>query len=363
MGGQLATFAGWDGCHLSLGSLAAETQEGLELLAELIAEASWPERELDRLKRLRFAELLAQRADPFSLADRAMLRALYGKQRYGTPAAGIRESVAAVERKRIAEDWSRHLRPIGSTLVAVGDLRPEALSGQIAELLGGWRGTRPFDPQPLPPPGPATGRVFIVNRADAAQSVLRIGWAGPPRDHSDFLATQVASSILGGKFTSRLNLRLRERDGATYGVHCQIAKRKGPGPFSVSSSLANEAVGGAVFAVREEVERLVDERVSASELDDACSYLEGLFAYSLQGIEGLASRLVETAVYGLPDDHFATFGRRLRSLDPETLRSVAARYLAPEAMVVAVAGPADALRPSLEPLGSAQVLNQDLEPA
>ena len=204
----------------------------------------------------------------------------------------------------------------------------------------------PIAPRPL-----AGIEVHLVDRPNAAQTELRIGHAGPPRQHPDRVPLTVLNSALGGKFTSRINLNLRERHGFTYGAYSRFSDRRGPGPFQVSAAVGNGVAGAAAREAIAELARLHEEPLAADELEDTVRYLEGVFPYTLQTVDGIAARLAQLAVFDLPDDYFDRYQERLRAVTREQLSELAREHVHPDRLVVVAVGPAAELRAQLEPIG------------
>ena len=171
------------------------------------------------------------------------------------------------------------------------------------------------------------------------------------------------NSILGGKFTSRLNLSLRERHAVTYGAQSRISGRLGPGPIVLGAAVANEAVGLALGEMLRELGRLRDAPVAGDELTDARDYLLGVFPYGLQTVGGISHRLETLAVHGLPDDYFAGYLARIEAVTAPELLDCARRHLRPEPAAAVAVGPAAQLRPQLEPLGEVRVIPANAVPA
>ena len=351
LGGQLGTGADWDTGQLGVALLARHAGDGLELLAELASEPSFPPEEVERERRQRLAELLRQGADPGFLARERFARAVYGGAHpYGTSLLGSAENLAGFDRAAAERFYRRHYAPAGAFAVAVGDLDPDAVAAGLERALGSGGAEPPPRPE-LTPPAQRGIRVHVVDRPGAPQTELVIGHPGIPRTHADYLAMAVVTTLLGGKFTSRINLNLRERHGYTYGATCRLHPRLGPGPVTVSSAVANPVAGAAVREVLAELARIRDEPVGGDELADTRSYLIGVFPYTLQTVDGLAGRLETLAVYRLPDDYYDTWPERLRAIDRAAVQEAARRHLHPDDAVVVAVGPAAELEPQLAGLG------------
>jgi zinc protease len=326
----------------------------LALALEIAAEPSFPLEEIERQRRQRLAELLRLRAEPGFQAQEKLVRALYGDRHpYGTPLLGTADSLAAVDREAVTGFYRRHYRPAGAYAVTAGDVDPEAIAAALESVLGGAaeaRGEAPQAPDLEPPPA-AGVRVHLVDRPAAAQTQILLGQPGIPRTHPDFVALSVVTTLLGGKFTSRINLNLRERHGYTYGASCSLGGRLGPAPLTVSAAVANPVAGAAIREVLAELRRIREEPVGEAELDETRDYLIGVFPYTLQTVSGLAGRLETLAVYGLPDDYYAGYAERLRAIGPDRIAEVAQRHLRPDDLAVVAVGPAAELGPQLEGIG------------
>lgn len=355
LGGSLAASADWDASYVACTLLAEHVPQALALLAEVALSPSMPEPEVERLRRRRLAELLRRRSSPAALAEERFSWALYGPGPYGYPLIGAEEDLKLIQRAAAVSFYEAALHRGGATLVAAGDLEPEAIATAVRDLLGDWPEESPAPPPPVVPCEASGIAVHVVDRKQAAQTELRIGHPGPPRNHPDRVPLSVMNSLLGGKFISRINLNLRERHGYTYGAHSSFSNRLGPGPFQVAAAVSTDATGAAVRETLGELHRLQDEPPAEDELADVVRYLAGVFPYTLQTVESVAQRLSQLAVFGLADDYFDRYLAELPQVTPESIREVARRHLRPDASAVVAVGPADVLVPQLEPFGPVKV--------
>lgn len=347
LGGYLGTGAGWDSTVVQTEVLAKDLDTGLELLAEVAREPSFPDHEVGRVRRQIQAEIQRREAQPAAIATRHFESVIYDGSVYGAPVIGTREALEAIDRNRVVDFYARHLTPVGATLVAVGEIGSQELAGLAERVFEGWSGSKLEQPELATSPQDAL-RIEIVDRPEAAQTEIRVGHVAIPRAHPRYLPAAVLGCLLGGKFTSRLNLNLREARGFTYGVRSSFGKRIGPAPFVIATALANEHVGEALTEIFGEVRRLLDQPPSAAEVADTRDYLIGSFPYSVETLHGLASRLSDLAVYDLGDDYYAGYGDALRAIDAQELLDTARELLAPEHSVVVCVGPAKELLPQLE---------------
>lgn len=363
LGGYLLTGADWDVGYLSTGLLASHRQEGLDLLAEIAAAPTFPDSEVERLRGLRLSEILRRRQDPAALADDRFQREVYRGSVYAQPLYGTEESVARLERASLVGFYHGHYGFDGSTLIAVGDFDPADLLREAEAAFGtaGPPGPAPARPEirPLPLEGL---RVHLVDRPGAAQTELRLGHVGVPRTHPDYIPLLVLNTLLGGKFTSRINLNLRERHGYTYGASSRFSSRQGPGPFTVQAAVETAAAAAAAREILYEMRRVREELVEPEELMETAGYIVGVFPYSLQTVGDITRRLETLSVFGLPDDYFDHYLERIAAVTREDVLEVARRHLDPERIAVVAVGPAETLEPQFEGVGPVTVWSPEGEP-
>jgi zinc protease len=234
--------------------------------------------------------------------------------------------------------------------VAAGDASADEIQALAERWLGGWRG----EPDAVSPPEvrPRLDRttVVIVDRPGAVQSEIRIGHVGIERTAPDYFAVTVLNSILGGTFSSRMNLNLRERLGYTYGASSSFASRRQPGLFSMTTAVQTEVTAHSVSEMLREMREMREAPVTGAELEDARNFLAGVFPIGLQTTDGVAGKLSTIATYGLPDDYYDHYREGLLSVTAAEVQEAARRRLWPDRAAVVIAGDAEKIRGELEAL-------------
>lgn len=363
LGGYFTTGADWDVGYLATGLLSSHVREGFDLLAEVATDPTFPDAEVERLRKQRLVEIQRRYQDPAALADDRFNREVYRGTPYAHSLYGTEESVSRLDRDSLLGFYRSHYGFDGSTLIMVGDLPPEEL---LREAESAFRTGGPLSPAPARPeirPAPLAGvSVHVVDRPGAAQTELRLGHVGVPRTHPDYIPLVVLNTLLGGKFTSRINLNLRERHGYTYGATTRFSSRQGPGPFTVTAAVETNAAAAAAREVLHELRRVREALVEPDELDETRSYIVGVFPYSLQTIGDVIRRLETLTVFGLPDDYYTRYLERVAAVTREEVQEVARRHLDPERMVVVAVGPAEVLEPQFEGVGPVTVWSPEGEP-
>ncbi len=360
LGSGLRVSTGWDATSVTFTCMAERLDEMLSLLSEVVREPTFPPEEVDRVRQQHLAELRRRRMEPARLADDELKREVFSaKHPYHRPLLGSPESVESLDERSVMFFADERYGPRGGGIVAVGDLSPE----QVAELadrhFGGWSG--PPSPEEGPPALPERGErsVVVVHRPEAVQSELRIGHVGPPRGTPLEDPLRVANSVLGGAFTSRLNLRLREERGFTYGVRSRLSLRRNGGAFSIGTSVETEVTGAALREAMDVFERFAEEGPTDEELSQARDYLAGVFPLRMETTGQLAARLAELIVFDLPDDHHHGYRERVREVDLARAREAVRTHLDPGRAVVLIVGAADRVLPELESLRLGEVEVRD----
>lgn len=352
LGTVLDTGADWDSSIVQLTALTDRAPDAFAVLAEVLRRPSFPGEEMQRLVEERLADLQQIRAEPRGLADVALNRLLYAPtSRFARLAGGDERSVASITRDDIVAFHAEHFRPDATALLVVGDCTPAEALRLAAAHLGDWAGTAVPPVTPDASPRFSDRRVHLVDKPDAQQAEMRLGHVAVPRAHPDYFPLVVMNAILGGLFSSRLNLNLREEHGYTYGAHSAFDWRRAASPFEISSAVQTEKCAEAVREALGEVERMRTTPVSAEELSLAVSYLDGVFPIRFETTAAIASGLANVEIFRLPPSYFDTYREHVRAVTADDVLRVAHAHLHPDRLQVVVVGPAETLRPSLEALG------------
>jgi zinc protease len=355
IGARLGTGADWDLSGVSLLSVTHHLERALSVFTDVLAAPLFPENELELQRNTRLTAIMQRRDNPQDIAGVVFASLLYGREHpYGHPIIGDERSVRAAQIHDIKSFYETHYRPNNATLIAVGDVLPEALLQQLEGAFAGWE--RVAVPgltieAPRARNGAGGAGLYIVDKPGAAQSVIVIGQVGPARSTPDYFPLLVMNTMLGGQFTSRLNLNLREDKGYTYGARTFFDYRRGPGPFAASTSVQTAVTKESIMEIMKELRGIRGERpVTQAELEFSKQAIIRGFPRSFETPEHIANRLADVVVYGLPDDYFNSYIENVRAVTRDEVESVARRYLDPSEMVVLVVGDRAAIEPSLRSL-------------
>ncbi len=352
LGAALDAYADWDTALVKLTTLAPRLDEAMALLGEVITTPSFPEREVERLRAERLAEILQSRTEPRGLADELFERLLYVKEsRFATPSAGSETSIRGITREEIIAFHALRYRPGGTTLIVVGDVSIDDAMAVAERTLGAWRGQTPPPVVVNDAPARLERGTHLIAKHDAAQSEFRLGHVGLPRLHPDYFSVLVMNSLLGGVFNSRLNMNLRERHGYTYGAHSAFDWRRAAGPFVAEAAVQSEVTAAAIREALGEIERFSEAPPPDREFTLAIDYLDGVFPIRFETTGAIASALAGLVAYGLPEDYYDTYRARVRAVTPESVQQAARDHLRLDRLQLVVVGNPAAVREPLEALG------------
>ncbi len=362
LGASVDVGASWDSAMVRLTVLASQVEAAVLLLTEVLREPGFRERDVARLKSERAAERLQLQADPRELADESFERILYGaSSRYGQPQGGGNGSVAAITREDVAAFYRGEYVPQRLTTIIAGDVGSSQVVGMMEDRFGGWLGTTPKSQLVTDEIAERGRRIRIVPKTDAPQSELRIGHRGVARSHPDYFPLLVMNAILGGLFSSRINLNLREEHGYTYGAYSGFNWRRKAGPFVISTAVESGVSADATREIFAELERIRETPVSAEELSLATSYLGGVFPIRYETTSAIADALATLVTYGLPANYFDTYREHIRAVTPTDVLRVAREHLHPEQLLVVAVGDADQIEGPLSELNLGPVETANLD--
>lgn len=349
IGAALHVGHGLSGLQVMLDVPATRLRPALSLLAEALREPQVRADDVRRHVALRLAEVEQQRAASASRAAIELRSALWAEaDRAARAPGGEPATVASVDAEAARAFHTAWYGPAVTTLVVAGEL-PDGTTHWLDEVLGDWAGG-PEGPAPVPTPTPTAPRVHLVDRPGAVQADVRLAGYGPDRLDLLWAPFQVAAYAVGGGFLSRLNARLREDLGWTYGVHLSPAPRRSGGSWVVAGSFRTEVVADAVV----EAHRLLgiaDAPITDQEVQQAVSAYTGTAPLRYATAEGVADQQAANVLNGTPTDHVTHWLAALREVTPDDATAAYARHVDPGALALLVVGDATAIRPGLERAG------------
>ena len=367
LGASLHAEAGWDAMSIGVDVPIARLEPALELVAEVLLRPTFPASEVERLRDERLNDLLQAKADPRRRADEAFAGTIYrASSPYHRPAGGTKETVAELDPGRLRTAFERGLDPARAALVVGGDLGGLDVVAVAERLFGEWgAGYGAATTGQIDDGGLVHDRfVRVLHRPGSVQTEIRIGHVGAPRRIADFHALSVMGAILGGLFNSRLNMKLREEKGYTYGAGAGFDLRRGAGPFSARAAVNTEVTIPAIADFLAEIERIRETPVDEAELKGAKDYLVGVFPLRFETPGPVVGALAGLLVHDLPDDELARYRPAIEAVDAAAVLEAARSRIHPDRMAIVLVGDADRFGDELEAAGFGRVVvERDTGPA
>lgn len=335
---SLSAVSGLESSRIHLNCLTETLGDALDVLADVTQNPAFRDEDTERMRGLKLTGLEQKKGYPPAVAADQMARSLYGDTHpWGQPAGGTPKSVKAIRRADLARFHKTYYVANNAQIVVSGDVTPETVLPLLEARFKGWSNGRV--PQAKLPPFPSmkSGRLTLVNRAAATQSQVWLGTRIFPATSPDAVPMFVANNVLGGLFTSRLNLNLREEKGYSYGVHSQVSLNRATGAFIAAGGIFADKTALATGEFVKELRGFGE--VSEAELASAKSAIIGSLPSVLETNDAVAGALNSLTTKGLPLDYYATLAGKVTSVTRADVRRIATSYVAPTAWQVVVVGP------------------------
>jgi zinc protease len=352
IGAEHATAVDWDSNVVGIKVLASNLPAGLELLADQVENSNFPAEEVDRLRVRRGTAIRQEMDSPATMAINLAVRAIYpASHPYSRTLLGTEAANTATTRAELVAFYQHHFVPADSGLIIIGDATRATVTPQLERLFGAWHVAAPaVHTAPVPAQVRGAGRLYVIDRPGSPQSNVIVAQVGVARTSPDYIPLVVMNTILGGMFSSRINLNLREAHGWTYGASSRFLYRRNSGPFFASAPIHTAHTAEGIREMLNELSRMRTSDVSATELSDAQSRIVDSLPARFEGVESTAQAVRELFVYGLPLNEYETLGQRIRAVTVADVRRVAEHYLAPDVARVIVVGDRGAIEQGLHGL-------------
>lgn len=356
LGTSLEAGADWDSTVASMTVLKDRLGEAFRIFAEVLMSPAFQSEDIERLKAERLAERMQILSEPRGLADESFSRFVYAPgSRYAEPMSGSSASVAGLTREDVAAFYRSKYTPGATTIILAGDVSVEEGIRLVESELGKWSGKQARSSRQADRNARSSPAVEIVAKPDAPQSELRIGHVGVPRSHPDYFRIVVMNAVLGGLFSSRINLNLREAHGYTYGANSYYDWRRQAGPFVISTAVQSEVTAEAIAETLREIERMQAGRIGDDELTLATSYLAGVFPIRYETTSAIASALANLVTFKLPEDYYDQYRANISSVSTQDVLDAAKAHVKPEQLQIVVVGNSEIVKGPIETLGAGPV--------
>ncbi len=336
IGGSLSVSGGDDFSSASLRVLKKDVKTGMDLLSDVLRNAAFDQKEIDRKVKETIAEIQRQKEEAETIASEAFAKAVFGRHPYGKTSDDVAAYLPKLARQDLLDFYRQHYGPNNTIIAVVGDVKEKEIIALLNGHFKDWkRAEQPVQPSPAPPNVDRTTVLKLEKNITQANIVM--GRIGISRQDPDYYAVSIMNYILGGGgFTSRLMDNIRDNRGLAYDVHSMFSAQKEPGAFSVRIQTKNESANEVISETLKEIGRIRSELVSDKELADAKAYLTGSFALRMDTSAKIAGILTSIEIYNLGLDYPQKYPAIIQAVTREDLLRVAKKYLDPDRMVIVV---------------------------
>lgn len=348
-GTEISQGAGTDSSFVSVAGLKVFQNSILEVFSDVIFHPSFEPAEVDRVRRLNLSALQKLLDSPPSYASAKMDELLYQNHPYARSSVGSSESLSKIGRSQLLDYFENQFRPQRAYLLVTGAVE-DAFLTKLENIFSRWSPGRDdsyrlaiqLQPQP---------RAVLLDKSDLQQSQIRVAALGVPRGHPDERALALGAFVLGGGFSSRLNDRIRDDMGLTYGISASLDSGLEVGSLEISTFSRFEKTSLAIQEVRKMLGQWIQKGVTSKELAGAKSLLLGQYPAGLQTAEQITQRLVNLRMMGLPDSDLYQYPERIREISVDQVNAALKRHFKPENFSVLVFADARQVAESLKSSG------------
>jgi zinc protease len=359
LGATLTSKADVDNANTSVDTLSNTTDATFDLLSDIVEHPAFSPEEVDRVRKEQLTAILQEADEPIAATLRVGVKALYGDAPYGYPAVGTTAAVKSITRDELSGFWSAHYGPQTAALVLTGDLTEKEAREQADKYFGVWKNATASAATSVPDPVTPERKVIIVDKPGSPQTILLAFGLGVPRSAPDYPSIAIMNDVLGGLFSSRINMNLRERHGYTYGAFSGFAFDRFGGPLYAGAQVRTDVTAPAAKELFSELDRITAEPPTAEELKLAQESQMRSIPGQFETAKGTSQRMGGLFVYALPDNYFAALPGRFAAVTPQQVTQAAIDHIHPKQMIVVAVGDRAKIEPGLKELNLGPIEYRD----
>ena len=358
LGSNFNLSADNDLINMSLQSLTENFDRSLELFSKVLLKPSFNDEDFDREKKKLITRIMQSKDEPEYLADQIFDKVILGKSNnYSFPVSGYEETVESITVDELKTHYGKFFSPSNSALIVVGDLNQNELVNLLNKYLSNWTTVQNNFRFSIASTEPSK-KIYLHHKEGSVQTEIRVGHITPKRNEKDFFQRYLLNTILGGQFTSRINLNLRERNGYTYGATSRFQYFKDAAFFEVSTSVGIENTVNALKEILFELDNIHDG-VTDKEIEFAKSSITKKFPLNFETYRQIASGVAGKILFSLPDNYFDTYIANVNAVSKSDVDNSAKEFIMNDKLSIVLVGDKNLLLPKLGDL-QIEVLEVDL---
>jgi len=365
LGASLATFSDQDISNVYMNTLKPSFEASLDLFANVILNPAFPEKEFQRLQKEQINSIKNEKSQPVSMALRVMNKYLYGEGHpYGNPftGSGYEETVGALSRNDVVKFYDTWMKPNNATLIVTGDVTMEELKSGLKKSLGKWKKAEVPTITFNKPEVNTKNTLYLMNRPESQQSVIIAGHLTNKYGQVSEIALEQMVSVLGGDFTSRINMNLREDKHWAYGAGGFVIDAKEEQLFLVYAPVQTDKSAESVTELRKEIADFVGSRpITSAELEKVKTNQILKLPGQWETNSAVSNSVANIIKYNLDDSYYQDYDNNVRNLDLAQLKEVSKAVVKPEAVNWFMVGDRAKIADKLDELGFDAIIEIDAD--
>jgi zinc protease len=359
LGISLGIYSSLDNSNITMNALKSNFDKSLDLFADVLLNPVFPEKDLARLKKEQLLSIKQEQSQPFGMALRMLPKLIYGEgHAYSNPfsGSGTEESVASITRADVVKFHQTWLAPNSSTLIVVGDITAAELKNKLEAKLAGWKQKQVPAKNIAHANAPAVKKVFVIDKPDALQSIVMLGQLAPTGQSNDWVNMDMMNRILGGEFTSRINMNLREDKHWSYGAGSILLDTKGQSMFVGYAPVQTDKSAESATEMKKEIENFIGTMPATQEefskvQSNAVMQLPG--GWETNG--AVVAALEEQVKYNRGKDYWPNYANKIKNLSLKDIQSAATKVIQPGQMTWLIVGDRKKIEKSLRDLNLGEI--------
>ncbi len=355
LGANLGTGSNLDISTVYLNALKANLQESLDIFADVVLNPSFPQSDFERLQKQTLAAIQREKVTPMQMALRVFPGLLFGQDHaYGLPftGSGTEASVSSMTRADLVEYHTTWFKPNNATLVMTGDVTMEEIQPVLEKLFKNWKQAAVPSKNIAKVQPKTSEHVFIVDRPGSQQSIIFAGHLAPPRALTNEEELQVMNNILGGTFTSRINMNIREDKHWSYGAGSFILDAKAQRPYLTYAPVQSDKTAESMVEIKKELTEVATTRPPTQDEFEKIKANEILsLPGSWETIGDVAGSVVEIVRYDLSDNYFNDYAAEIKNMKLADVQSIAKKVVDPNHLVWVVVGDKSQIAEPIKAIG------------
>lgn len=357
LGTILSILVNHDTFTLSVLSLKEHFERSFELLSKIILEPRFEETDFHREKKRMLDKILQLKDEPSYIATTAFEKRLFINSPYAYPEIGYEETSTAISKNDVTEFYKSNFCRSKFSAIIVGNITEGEAAGLFNKYLGSLKSQK--SETVVNVSSGVKKNIYFIDKKESAQSEIRIGNLTKPRKAEDYNAARIMNTILGGQFSSRINLNLREKRGLTYGAGSSLNYSKNTGYLEISTAVNIKNTSEAIQEIMNEM-NLIRQNISKDEIDFAKSYLIKQFPSRFETYTQIASNISPLIMHELPIDYYNSYESKIENVTPEEIQRAALEYVKPDEAIIVVVGDKLEVIPQLKTFSEITPVELDL---